>query len=172
MHADTASKIKELRKFMNYLPGKATILDIGAGGGHDAAYLKEKGNHLTTLDNAQIIIRETRQRYPDINAQLGDMTQTKLATESYDGVWCSNTFPHVAKEQQRDAIRECARLLKKRGVLYCNYRLPAKSDKPTILTTTTSTELHRLLENTGFTLLEEYPDAQDARWVHLFARKK
>ena len=172
MHADTAAKRKELTKFLKYLPGKASILDIGAGGGHDAAYLKEKGHQLTTLDNAQTIIQETRQRYPKINAQLGDMTNTKLPTASYDGIWCSNTFPHLAKTNQLEAIRECARLLRKGGVLYCNYRLSAPSDKPTILTTTTSTELHRLLENTGFILLEEYPDAQDARWVQLFARKR
>lgn len=87
----------ELKEFNMLLPhGK--ILEIGVGGGREAAELIKMSYDYTGVDSAASLIEIAQQRFPQTHFYTQNVTELSLPANSFDGFWCSATLIHVSKE--------------------------------------------------------------------------
>lgn len=106
--------------FLEHLPAKAKILDVGCGSGRDSLYFLEKGFDVTAIDAtaamcrmaSQVIGREVAQmRFDQINWR-----------ETFDGVWCCAALLHVPKSEIEKTFEKLFDALKIGGVLFISLK--------------------------------------------------
>ncbi|MFH1848607.1 MAG: class I SAM-dependent methyltransferase [archaeon] len=114
--------VKELKKFMQLLPGGAEILDLGCGPGLDAYYLHRHGFAVTGIDLSDAMISSAAKSYPEIDFQLMDMANLAFADDSYDGIWANSSLLHLRKKDMPKAISGVARVLRKKGIFYISVK--------------------------------------------------
>jgi trans-aconitate methyltransferase len=92
-------------------PGER-ILDLGCGTGHLSSQIAESGASVAGIDSSADMIREARDKYPQVRFEVADARKIPL-TEAFDAVF-SNAALHWIREPQA-VIAEVARLLKPGG---------------------------------------------------------
>jgi SAM-dependent methyltransferase len=160
----------ELARFIEYLPKGATILDLGAGKGETAAELTLKGYKIIALDNNPEVLA-TLNQLPGIQIISATLPSIPLI-KPIDAVWCANTLPWLTAEAQQATIHAASNLLKPNGIFYCSTRSPDPRRKASMLTPLHEETTTQALTQAGLALLDHYPDQQDTKWHHWFARKK
>ncbi|MBM3230293.1 class I SAM-dependent methyltransferase [Candidatus Pacearchaeota archaeon] len=160
----------ELSRFTAYLPPGATILDLGAGTGETAAELILQGYTLFAIDNNPQALQALTQlpKITVINATLPLIPLKQLV----DALWCANTLPWLSQTDQQATITQASTLLKPKGICYYSTRSPDPRGKESMLIPLTPELIKQSLLDAGLILLTHYPDQQDPRWHHWFARKK
>lgn len=160
----------ELSRFIAYLPKGATILDLGAGEGETAAELTLKGFNIIALDNNPQALA-TLQQLPKITVINATLPAIPLK-QPVDAIWCANTLPWLSQADQQATILQASTVLKPNGILYCSIRSPDPRGKESMLISLTPELIEQTLIKAELALLTHYPDQQDSRWHHWFARKK
>ncbi|OGD29704.1 hypothetical protein A2833_02600 [Candidatus Azambacteria bacterium RIFCSPHIGHO2_01_FULL_44_55] len=107
-----AREVNILRKF---LPEKAKILEIGAGGGEDLAFLRDRGKWLTEGTDLSPYAKETAQKEFRLNLTLGQLEEISFPNESFDLVRNKYVLEHV--HSPKSMIGETYRILKPGGRL-------------------------------------------------------
>jgi len=107
-----AREVNILRKF---LPEKAKILEIGAGGGEDLAFLRDRGKWLTEGTDLSPYAKETAQKEFRLNLTLGQLEEISFPNESFDLVRNKYVLEHV--HSPKSMIGETYRILKPGGTL-------------------------------------------------------
>ena len=160
----------ELSRFIEYLPRGATILDLGAGEGETTAELALKGFQVTALDNSPQALM-TLKNLPSIQVINATLPAIPLKQPT-NAIWCANTLPWLTEADQIKTIRNASMLLKPNGVFYCSTRSPDLRGKTSMLVPIKSELIRQALLEAGLTIVQEYVDAQDAKWHHWFTRKR
>ena len=108
---------KWLDRFASLLPERALVLDAGCGAGEPIiSYLIGKGFDVEGLDFAESMLRIARDRFPSRVFHLADMSTMQLEA-AYDGIIAWNSFFHLTRENQRQALSRFAAHMKPGGVL-------------------------------------------------------
>ncbi len=108
---------KWLRRFNAFLPGHASVLDLGCGTGEPISNFFIKQNHnITGYDYSTSMIEIASSRFPDHEWLVGDMRSIDL-DRKYDGIVGWHSFFHLTREEQRAALPKIAALLKPGGLL-------------------------------------------------------
>lgn len=110
--------IKSIETFLNFLPPKAKIIDIGCGSGRDAKLFTDKGADVLGIDFSSNLIEIARLQAPLANFQLMDIETMSLPASSFDGVWSACSLGHIAKNKLQDALRNIHSLLNDKGYFY------------------------------------------------------
>jgi trans-aconitate methyltransferase len=92
-------------------PGEK-ILDVGCGTGHLTAQIAEAGAEVLGVDRSAEMIRQAKEKYPDLHFEVMDATQI-VVPESFDAVF-SNATLHWIKEPER-VITGIAKALRPSG---------------------------------------------------------
>ncbi len=92
-------------------PGER-ILDVGCGTGHLTAQIAEAGALVTGIDRSPEMVRQAKEKYPDLRFQVMDAREIVLS-ESFDAVF-SNATLHWITEPER-VIAGIARSLRPGG---------------------------------------------------------
>ncbi len=117
--------LPSLKKFLDYLPANAEVLDIGCGGGQDSKFLTDNNCSVLGIDLSKEMINLAKKYSPNSNFKVLDLM--KLSSyKKYDGIWCCRVFHHISLEKQDKFIIKLKSLLKKDGILYLS---SAVSDK-------------------------------------------
>lgn len=106
-----------LDRFLEKLPAKADVLDLGCGTGDPIdRYLLSKGCKVTGMDNAAAMLDLAREKFPAADWQIGDMRQLDMKRQ-FDGVVSWNGFFHLSRQEQADSIPKIAAHVREGGAL-------------------------------------------------------
>ncbi len=127
--SDNAHRIEFLttvRYLDEILPNNSKVLDCCAGGGIYSYYLAEKGFKVTAADlsddNVEIIKANKNCDFLEGVYHLNVLDMSVFENESFDVVLCMGAFYHLkSKEERRQCIAECLRVLKKGGIFILAY---------------------------------------------------
>jgi trans-aconitate methyltransferase len=88
-------------RFVALLPKRASVLDLGCGGGAPVAlHLVESGMCITGIDTSPSMIALCRERMPDQEWIVGDMRSLSLGRR-FDGILAWDSFFHLTHDDQR-----------------------------------------------------------------------
>jgi len=104
-------------RFLKLVPEGGAILDLGCGAGDPiAAYMSERGHHVTGVDASRAMLALAQDKYPDGDWRYGDMRRLALP-ETFDGIVGWNSFFHLRQDEQRSVLPQLAAHLKDGGAL-------------------------------------------------------
>lgn len=180
--------LPEREKFVTLLSSHAHILDVGCGPGRDAEFYVAKGFSVTGVDFSKKLLEIARRRVPHATFYKQDFRSLRFPKQSFDGVWACASLLHLKRHEVPMVLNKFFQLLKSGGVLFIMVKEgKGEADVAEELSSYLSRhftyfqreELKRLLENTGFEIIEQYtynekdrrPDHRDLWWISSFSRK-
>ena len=87
-----------LDELVTRLPGGARVVELGCGGGAPETALLAERFRLTGVDLSAEQLRRARERVPDAEFVLADLTEVELAPGSVDAVAAFYSLNHVPRE--------------------------------------------------------------------------
>ncbi|MDX2235410.1 MAG: class I SAM-dependent methyltransferase [Hyphomonadaceae bacterium] len=102
-----------LEAFEALLPRASHVLDLGCGGGHEAAWLAARGHAVTAQDASEGLAAEARERF-GVCVRIGDFT-TIPEVAAFDGVWSGAALHHAARHDLPVIVDAIARALRPGG---------------------------------------------------------
>ena len=96
-----------------------SILDLGCGPGRDLQYFRSLGHKAVGLDGSKEFVARARS-YSGCEVLYQDFLAMDLPEGRFDGVFANASLFHVPSQELPRVLRELARALKVRGVLFCS----------------------------------------------------
>ncbi len=115
-------------QFLAYLPKRqCSILEVGAGTGRDAAGLADLGHHVLAVEPSDALRSRAQRLHRQSNIDwLGDSLPRLNAVAqrdmSYDVVFLSAVWMHLAPAERQPAFERIITLLNPSGLLYLTLR--------------------------------------------------
>ena len=107
-------------KFLQLLPGSASILDFGCGSGRDTKYFLEKGYQVAAIDGSAELCRLAG-NFTGIKVK--EMLFQELDEIGvYDGIWACSSILHLPKQELLPVIQKMCIALKDNGVIYTSFK--------------------------------------------------
>jgi SAM-dependent methyltransferase len=109
-------------------PAGATILDVGAGSGRDAAWFAAQGYDVVAVEPSEAMLAHARQRHPSnrihwISDSLPDLANLRRLGLSFDLILLSAVWMHIPPAARQRALRKLATLLAPKGRIAISLRL-------------------------------------------------
>jgi SAM-dependent methyltransferase len=113
-----AWKIEERANFLALLQSKdkRSLLEMGAGPGHDSKFFQDTGLAVTCIDLSPEMIKLCQQK--GLSARVMDMTNLEFPTDSFDAVYALNSLLHIPKADFRTVLENVRKVLKPSGLFY------------------------------------------------------
>jgi len=110
-----------------HLPDKATLLELGSGGGLDIEFLKQK--YLTTgSDLSEEFLKICKDKHPDVS--FLKLNALKLATAgTFDCVYSNKVLHHLTKVELKKSLVEQAKILSTKGLIAHSFWLGEDSEE-------------------------------------------
>ena len=128
--------VELLDRFQGLVGENGKILDAGCGWGRDVNYFIENGYDATGIDKAPAPLKFGAKKYKKnkVGEKLHRMDVTDLAFQknTFDGVWCNSVIHFYEPKEMSKPVAEMARVLKKGGILYINFKLTKESPEPDV----------------------------------------
>jgi SAM-dependent methyltransferase len=111
-------------------PPGATILDIGAGSGRDAAWFSSRGYDVVAAEPSAAMRRRGAQLHPSKNVHwlsdsLPELTQVRRLGLSFDLILLSAVWMHIPPSVRARALRKLATMLAPNGRIAISLRIGA-----------------------------------------------
>lgn len=107
----------DLKPYLNDIPNKASILDVGCGNGRLLLALSKKAKY-TGIDNSKKLLEEAQKAHPEANFIETDITVPKIWKHlpQYDYIYCIAVMHHLpTKEEQLFVLGQIKEHLKPKG---------------------------------------------------------
>ena len=104
-----------LDRFADLVRDQGHVVELGAGPGHVAAYLQQRGVDISALDLSEQMVEEARRLFPRLQAVVGDMLDLPYVNGSLAGVVAFYSIIHFDDTQLERAFEEMARVLRAGG---------------------------------------------------------
>lgn len=173
---------EEFDRFSLCLRGR-TVLEIGAGGGRDAAlFLREKYSYLG-IDASRGLLKVARRNNPTGTFRQMNLFRMTFPAHSFDGVWTMATLLHVPRRRLPKVLQSIHRLLVPHGVLAVSIKEKERVDEAIIeqnkyggvsrfFAFYRKTEFLRLLRAAGFHVIKSWRKREDKNiWLSFVARR-
>ena len=96
---------KWLDRFLDQLPQNGSILDAGCGAGEPfIPFFLSRGFKVEGLDLAESMLEISRTRFPQLRFHQASMSDFDLG-RTFDGIIAWNSFFHLTREAQREALK-------------------------------------------------------------------
>lgn len=96
--------------------GKPSLLELGAGPGHDSLFFQQQGLDVTAVDLSPAMVDLCRAK--GLPARVMDVADLRFADGSFDAVYAFNCLLHVAKAELPAVLQEIDRVLAPDGLCY------------------------------------------------------
>lgn len=108
-------------KFLEYLPPKAHILDLGCGSGRDSIYFQKRGFKVTALDGSSKMCELTKKLtgLPVIQKNFLEID----FEEHFDAIFACASLLHLNDEDLKKSISLCSKSLKNKSYFYISFKL-------------------------------------------------
>jgi ubiquinone/menaquinone biosynthesis C-methylase UbiE len=186
-YADMWFDYKEMRpfldKFMSMLKTGSLILDAGCGSGRDAEYIASHGFKVIGIDLSENMIREAKKWVTSKNVKLMKMDMQKMDFEDgkFDGLISISSFLHIPKNENKGAMMEFKRVLKKGGIMFVSLhegtgegfeKREKYYDNSFFIKYYKPEEVAKLLRSAGLEIIRIYSNEFKGRkYINAFARK-
>lgn len=104
-----------LDRFAERVKDQGHVVELGAGPGHVAAYLMDRGVDVSALDLSSAMVDEAKRLFPGLQVVVGDMLDLPYVNGSLGGVIAFYSIIHFSDEQLEQSFSEIARVLKVGG---------------------------------------------------------
>ena len=117
-HEKEAWKTEERATFLTLLQAKnkRTLLELGAGPGHDSKFFQDTGLAVTCIDLSPEMVKLCQQK--GLSARIMDMTDLNFPPNSFDAVYALNSLLHVPKAEFQIVMENVNKVLKPSGLFY------------------------------------------------------
>ena len=105
-------------KFLELLPKKGKILDVGCGPGNFTKYFLAKGYSAEGIDLSKEMIEIAKQKVPHGIFKIMDLRKLEYPNGSFDGLFAAYSLIHIPKKEIITTLKEFGRVLKPRGILF------------------------------------------------------
>ena len=166
-------------KFLQLLPGSASILDFGCGSGRDTKYFLEKGYQVAATDGSAELCRLAG-NFTGIKVK--EMLFQELDEIGvYDGIWACSSILHLPKQELLPVIRKMCDALKDNGVIYTSFKygeFEGERNGRYFTDFTTDTFKNFIHDMHGFKIEEHWitgdvrPGRGEEKWLNLLLQKK
>lgn len=115
-----------------YIPQeRASILDVGAGSGRDAAWLASKGHDVIAVEPSRNMRKEAKRLHSDstltfLADQLPELKKTRETCISFDLILLNAVWMFIPEAERNRSFRKLIALLKPRGVIAFSLRTPCE----------------------------------------------
>lgn len=111
----------QLDAFLDRLPPGAAVLELGCGGGRDAARMRARGFAVDATDAAPALVRRANEAFA-LGARV--MAFHELAAKAaYAGVWAHASLLHCPRAALPDVLARIHRALVPGGWFFSSYKL-------------------------------------------------
>lgn len=111
----------QLDPFLDLLPSGGSVLELGCGGGQDAAQMAKRGFAVDATDATPAMVAKANERW-GVGARV--MAFNELDTEAaYDGIWAHASLLHCPREALPDVLARIHRALVPGGWHFASYKL-------------------------------------------------
>ena len=175
---ETASAGPLLQSFMALLPANAHVLDLGCGPARASRHMRDAGHHPDPVDASQGMVDLANDTH-DIGARILSFDEVDMVA-AYDGVWANFSLLHAPHKDLPRIFAALGTALRRDGVLHVAMKTgtgEARDKIDRLYTYVSVAELHELLADTGFSVLETIEDHEvgcagtDDPYVAVRARK-
>lgn len=104
-------------KFLDLLPSKAKILDIGSGPGQFSKYVNKKGFNVSGVDYSDEMVGIANEKVPSVSFQKMDMRKLKFKPETFDALLVSYSLIHIPSKQIPTTLKGFNKVLKPKGYI-------------------------------------------------------
>lgn len=112
---------RHLGAFLDRLETGAQILELGCGGGQDAATMLARGFAVDPTDGTPAMVRKANERF-DLGARVMRFDELE-AVAHYDAVWAHACLLHVARADLAPLLSRIFAALRPGGWHFANYKL-------------------------------------------------
>ncbi|SHG18091.1 class I SAM-dependent methyltransferase [Ornithinibacillus halophilus] len=109
-------KKRERQNFYEKLVKGQSLLELGAGPGHDSLFFKDNGIQTMSIDLSPEMIRLCKEK--GLDAKVMSFEKLDFPDQSFDAIWALNCLLHVPKNEIRNVLSEIKRVLKPSGLFY------------------------------------------------------
>jgi SAM-dependent methyltransferase len=111
-------------------PPGATVLDIGAGSGRDAAWFAAHGYDVVAVEPSEAMLAHARARHPSsrihwLSDSLPELAKVRRLGLSFDLILLSAVWMHIPPAARQRSLRKLATLLAPKGRIAISLRLGA-----------------------------------------------
>ncbi|AUX70180.1 SAM-dependent methyltransferase [Porphyrobacter sp. HT-58-2] len=111
----------QLDPFLDRLTPGARVLELGCGGGQDAARMKARGFAVDATDGTPAMVAKANERW-NVGARV--MAFDELDAEAaYDGVWAHASLLHCPRDALPGVLARIHRALAPNGWFFASYKL-------------------------------------------------
>lgn len=111
----------QLDAFLDRLPPGAAVLELGCGGGRDAARMRQRGFAVDATDAVPALVTRANQSF-GLGARV--MAFHELDAEAaYTGVWAHASLLHCPRAALPDVLARIFRALEPGGLFFSSYKL-------------------------------------------------
>lgn len=170
-----------LDAFINALPAKARVLDVGFGGGRDSRYLKRHGLDVTGIDIAERMVKEAKKRDPQGDYRVMDFENLDFHEERFDGIWANASLHHLPKNRLPKVLTSLGAILKPGGCMHIivkqgereGFRTNRKFDRQLTryFAFYQPDELRGLLDQVAGFELVDTQTAAEGEWLHVLVKR-
>lgn len=104
------------RRWIEALPARARVCDVGCGPALDGARFAEAGFRVIGVDLSAGMLRNARRGLPGMVVQA-DMRELPLRPASLDGAWCVASLLHVPEQSTVAVLEQVRAALRPGGIL-------------------------------------------------------
>nr|WP_247711819.1 class I SAM-dependent methyltransferase [Qipengyuania qiaonensis] len=112
---------RHLDGFLDRLTPGCRILELGCGGGRDAARMIERGFALDPTDGTPAMVHKANERF-GVGARVMRFDELE-ADQTYDAVWANACLLHLARDDLPGILAAICRALVPGGWHFANYKL-------------------------------------------------
>jgi len=111
-------KVQERRRFLDLLreQNAASLLEVGAGPGHDSLYFQEQGLRVLCTDLSPAMVERCQAK--GLDARVADFLSLGVSPASFDAVYALNCLLHVPTPDLPRVLTAISEVLVPGGLLY------------------------------------------------------
>lgn len=111
-------KVTERQQFLSLLQqeGKTSLLEIGAGTGHDSLFFQEHGLHVTCTDLSPAMVELCRKK--GLQAYVMDFLNLDFPPSTFDAIYALNCLLHVPTHDLPIVLQKLCELLRPDGLFF------------------------------------------------------
>jgi ubiquinone/menaquinone biosynthesis C-methylase UbiE len=117
-----------LELFLEHIPKKSDVLDVGCGPGHHALYLSKRNHNVIGIDLSKAILDIATKKVNSVKFQSMDIQHLEFPRNTFDGIWSAGSTIHIPREELIDLLFGYKRVMKKTGILGLNLQVYRKSE--------------------------------------------
>lgn len=117
LYFDDLTDTPYIDTFLEKLPGKAKVLDVGSGPGQFTKYMMDRGFEVIGIDYTTEMIEIAKQKVPSGSFKQMDMRKLEFEDENFDGLLLAYSLIHIPTEDIPETLKGFYRILKPSGYI-------------------------------------------------------